>query len=171
MKKKTRQLTMLGVVCLTIVSLAPVARADDDRCKEVEGHSASTAIPAPNEPLGRSLGTYTGDLKAAATDSLTSLTPQADGTIQTTSMAVLYFSPQDLLILSCKTTGTPVSGAPVGTVSLATAYTVAGGTGKYTGATGFINVTGTLVNAFGPNAGPGKSNFEGTYKGKICRSK
>jgi hypothetical protein len=171
MRKKARQVTMVGAVCLTVVSLAPVARADDDKCKDVEGHSVSTAIPAPNDPLGRSLGTYTGDLKAASTDLLTSLVPQPDGTIKTTSMAVLFFSPQDLLILSCKTTGTVIPGAPVGTVSIATAYTVLGGTGKYTGATGFLNVNGTLVNAFGPNAGPGSSNFGGTYKGNICRSK
>jgi hypothetical protein len=162
---------MLGAVCLTVVSLAPVARADGDKCKDVEGHAVSTAIPAPNDPLGRSLGTYTGDLKAGSTDLLTSLTPQADGTIKTTSMAVLFFSAQDLLFLTCKSTGTPVPGAPVGTVSITTAYTVVGGTGKYSGATGLINVNGTLVNAFGPNAGPGSSNFEGIYKGNICRSK
>jgi hypothetical protein len=165
-----RQLTMLGFVCLAAFALAPVARADD-KCKEVEGQSVSTAIPAPNDSLGRSLGTYTGDLKAAATDYLTSLTPQPDGTIKTTSVGVLFLSPQDLLILTCKTTATPIPGAPVGTVSLATAYTVAGGTGKFAGATGFLNVTGTLVNAFGPNAGPGSSNFQGTYKGNICRSR
>jgi hypothetical protein len=166
-----RQLTMLGVVCLAAFSLVPVARADDDKCQNVNGHSVSTAIPAPNDPLGRSLGSYTGDLKAAATDYLTSLTPQPDGSIKTTSVAVLFLSPQDLLILSCKTTATPIPGAPVGTVSLSTAYTVAGGTGKFVGATGFLNVTGTLFNAFGPNAGPGSSNFEGTYKGNICRSR
>ncbi|HXB75041.1 MAG TPA: hypothetical protein VNY05_42810 [Candidatus Acidoferrales bacterium] len=165
-----RQLTTLSVVCLAVFSLAPVARADD-KCKEVEGQSVSTAIPAPNDPLGRSLGSLTGDLKASTTDYLTSLTPQPDGTIKTTSVGVLFLSPQDLLILICKTTATPVPGAPVGTVSLATAYTVAGGTGKFVAATGFLNVTGTLVNAFGPNAGPGSSNFEGTYKGSICRSK
>jgi hypothetical protein len=173
MKRRTdmRLLTMAGVVCLAAFSLAPVARADDDKCKDVEGHSVSTAIPAPNEPLGRSLGSYTGDLKAVATDYLTSITPQPDGTIHTTSVAVLVFSPQDILIMSCKTTATPIPGAPVGTVSLSTAYTVTGGTGKFVGATGFVNVTGTLVNAFGPNAGPGSSIFQGTYTGNVCRSK
>ena len=166
-----RQLTALVVACLAAFSMVPVARADDDKCKDVNGHAVSTAIPAPNEPLGRSLGVYTGDLKAAASDYLTSITPQPDVTIKTTSVAVLVFAPQDILILSCKTTATPVPGAPVGTVSLSTAYTVAGGTGKYVGATGFVNVTGTLVNAFGPNSGPGSSIFDGTYKGNICRSK
>jgi hypothetical protein len=162
---------MLGVVCLAAFSLAPVARADDDKCRNVIGHTAATVIPAPNDPLGRDLGSYTGDLKAAASDYLTSLTPQPDGSIKTTSVAVLVLGLQDILILSCKTTGTPIPGAPVGTLSLSTAYTVNGGTGKFVGATGFLNVTGTLVNAFGPNAGPGSTFFDGSYTGHVCRSK
>ena len=166
-----RQLTTLSVMCLAVFWLAPVARADDDRCKEVNGHSVSTGIPAPNDPLGRSLGSYTGDLKAAASDYLTSLTPQPDGSIKTTSVGVLVLGPQDILILSCKTTATPIPGAPAGTLSLSTAYTVGGGTGKFVGATGFLNVTGTLFNAFGPNAGPGSTYFDGSYRGNICRSK
>jgi hypothetical protein len=171
MRRRTdmRQLTMLGIVCLAVFSLAPVARADDDKCKDVNGHSVSTTIPAPNDPMGRSLGSYTGDLKAVASDYLTSLTPQADGSIITTSVEVWVLGPQDMLVLTCKTNATPIPGAAVGTVSASTSYTVTGGTGKYAGASGSLRATYTGFNAFGPKAGPGSTYFDGRYEGNICR--
>ena len=59
-----RQLIMLGVVCLAAFSLVSAARAEDDeRCKKVNGHFVLTGIPAPNDPMGRVLGSSTGDLK------------------------------------------------------------------------------------------------------------
>src|SRR5262249_51839239 len=59
-KRRTdmRKLTMLGVVCLTAISLAPAGRADD-KCKDVSGHAFETTIPS-----GVGLGPATGDLKA-----------------------------------------------------------------------------------------------------------
>jgi hypothetical protein len=162
---------MLGAVCLAAFSLAPVARADDDKCKDVKGHADSTTIPAPNDPLGRSLGPSTGDLQASVSGYLTSLTPQPDGTIHVTSVEVWVTGPQDMLVLTCKTAATPVPGAPVGTASTSTIETVVGGTGKYVGASGTLNLTGTIFNAFGPNAGPGSTHGDSTYKGTICRSK
>jgi hypothetical protein len=163
-----KQLTVLGVVCL---SLASVARAGDDKCKDVNGHAVGTTIPAPNNPLGQSLGTAAGNLKGAVSGYITSLTPQPDGTIQVTSVEVFVVGPQDLLIFTCKTTGTPVAGAPVGTVSFSSIYTVVGGTGNFLAASGALNVTGTIFNAFGPSAGPGSTHSESTYTGNVCRSR
>ena len=173
MRRRTdmRQLTMLGVVCMAAFSLAPVARADDDKCKDVNGHAVATTIPAPNDPLGRTLGSSTGDLKASVSGFLTSLTPQPDGSIHVTSVEVWVLGPQDILIFTCKTTATPIPGAPVGTVSASTTETVVGGTGKFVGASGTLNLTGTGFNVFGPNAGPGSTYFDETYRGNICRSK
>ena len=166
-----RQLTMLGVVCLAAFSFLPAARADDDKCKDVNGHAAETVIPAPNDPLGRAQGSSTGDLRAAISSVLTSLTPQANGSVQATSLDVWVLGPQDILIFTCKTTLTPISGAPVGTFSDSTTYTVAGGTGKFAGASGVVQLTGTGFNVSGPNAGPGSTYFDLTYKGNICRAK
>jgi len=160
---------MLAVVCVATFLSVPVARADDDKCKEVEGRLVETAIPAPNDPMGLSIGLSTGDLKGSASSLLTSLTPQPDGTFLVTSLDVFVLGPQDILVLSCKTIGTPIQGAPVGTVSASTTYTVTGGTGKFLGATGTIQATSTVFNAFGPNAGPGSSYSVGNYKGTICR--
>ena len=164
-----RQLTTLGVVCLAAFSLAPVARADDDKCKDVSGHSVSTTIPAPNDPLGRSLGSNTGDLKSSVSGFLTTLIPEPDGSIQATSVEVWVLGPQDMLVLTCKTNATPIPGAAVGTVSASTSYTVTGGTGKYAGASGSLRATYTGFNAFGPKAGPGSTYFDGRYEGNICR--
>ena len=164
-----RQLTMLGVVCFAAFSLVSVARANDDKCKDVDGHAVWTVIPAPNDPLGRILGPSTGDLQAAVSTFLTSLVPQPDGSLQGTSVDVWVLDLQNILIFNGKTTLTPIPGAPVGTVSESTTLTVAGGTGKFAGATGVLHVTGTGFNVFGPKAGPGSGYFDVNYKGNICR--
>jgi hypothetical protein len=173
MRRRTgmRQLTMFGVVCLAAFSLAPVARAGDDKCKDVSGRDVGTAVPAPNEPFGLSVGSSTGSLKGARSGYLTSLTPQPDGSIRVTSVEVFVLGLQDILVFTCLTTGTPVPGAPVGTVSFSSTYTVAGGTGEFAGASGTLHGTGMVFNAFGPNAGPGSTYSESTYTGNICRSK
>ena len=155
-----RQLTMLGVACLAAFSLLSVARADDDKCKDVNGHDVVTVIPAPND-LGRVLGQSIGDLKASISTVLTS---------DTTSLDVWVLGPQDILIFNGKPTVTPIPGAPVGTVSVSGTLTVTGGTGKFAGASGVLQLTGTGFNLFRPKAGPGSTYFEENYKGKICRA-
>jgi hypothetical protein len=156
-----RQLMRLGVVCLAAFSLVSAARAEDDgRCKDVNGHDFATLIPAPNDPLGRVLGSSTGDLKAAISVFQTS---------PTTAVGVWVLGPQDILIFNGAFSVTPIPGAPVGTVSLSATLTVAGGTGEFAGASGVLHTTGTGFNFFGPKAGPGSTYFEETYKGNICR--
>ena len=173
MKRRTdmKQLTMLGVVCLAAFSLASVARADDDRCKDVNGHAAETSIPAPNDPLGRALGLITGDLRAAASSLITSATFQSNGSGKASSLEVWVLGPQDILIFTCAATATPIPGAPVGTYSESLTFTVAGGTGEFAGASGALQVTGTIFNLSGPKAGPGSTYFSLDYKGNICRAK
>jgi hypothetical protein len=84
---------------------------------------------------------------------------------------MFVLGPQDTLILSCTTTLTPIPGAPVGTLSDSSTFTVVGGTGKFAGASGTLNFTGTGYNVFGPKAGPGGTYFDGSYSGTVCRSK
>jgi hypothetical protein len=154
-----RRLIMLGVVCLAAL-LVSAARANDDRCKDVNGQFVLTLIPAPNDPMGRVLGSSTGDLKAAISVSNTS---------ETTALGVWVLGPQDILIFNGSFSATPIPGAPVGTISISATLTVAGGTGKFAGAIGVVQSTGTGFNFFGPNAGPGSTYVEEKYKGNICR--
>jgi hypothetical protein len=156
-----RQLIMLGVVCLAAFSWVSAARAeDDDRCKDVHGYDVLTVIPAPNDPMGRSLGSSIGNLKAAISVYQTS---------PTTGVGVWVLGPQDILIFNGTFSVSPIPGAPVGTVSLSATLTVAGGTGEFAGASGVLQTRGTGFNVFGPKAGPGSTYFEEKYKGNICR--
>lgn len=137
-------------------------------CRNVTGKAVWTLIPAPNDPLGRVVGPTTGNLKAAVSAYLTSLVPNPDGSLHATSVEVWVLGPQDILQFAGDATFTPVPGAPIGTVSDALTLTVIGGSGKYAGATGTINVTGIGYNLFGPGAGPGSSFFDVRYKGTVC---
>lgn len=155
-----RRLIMSGVVCLAAFSLVSAARANDDRCKDVNGHFVLTVIPAPNDPMGRVLGASTGDLKAAISVSNIS---------ETTALGVWVLGPQDILIFNGSFSAAPIPGEPVGTISISATLTVAGGTGKFAGASGVVQSAGTGFNFFGPNAGPGSTYVEEKYKGNICR--
>jgi hypothetical protein len=125
--------------------------------------------PPAAEPLGRVLGPTTGDLKAAVTAYLTGLTPNATFTeFHATSVETWATGAQDVLLFAGAATFTVIPDQPVGTVADSLTLTVIGGSGKYSGATGTVHVTGTGHNLFGPNAGPGSTFFDVRYRGQIC---
>src|ERR1043165_2483519 len=156
-----RQFMMLGVVCLAAFALVSAAWAEDnERCKDVNGHDVLTVIPAPNDPMGRLLGSSVGSLKAAISVFQTG---------PATAVGVWVLGPQDILIFNGMFSVTPIPGAPVGTVSLSATLTVAGGTGEFAGASGVLQTAGTGFNFFGPKAGPGSTYVQEIYKGNICR--
>jgi hypothetical protein len=156
-----KRLRMLVVVCLAAFSLVPAARAEDnERCKDVNGHYVLTVIPAPNDPMGRLLGSSTGSLKAAISIYQTG---------PTTAVGVWVLGPQDILIFNGTFSVTPIPEEPVGTVKLSASLIVLGGTGEFAGATGVVQTAGTGFNVFGPKAGPGSTYFVERYKGNICR--
>lgn len=160
----------VGAIALFLVvgtSASPAMTAGNDDCENVTGKGVWTLIPS-DDPLGRVLGPTTGSLKGAVTANLTSLAPAPGGSFQATSNEVWVLGPQDTLQFDGAATFTPVPGAPIGTVSDSLTLTAVSGTGKYAGATGTINVTGTGYNLFGPNAGPGNTFFEVRYQGTIC---
>lgn len=177
-----KTLARLAALSLTVVSLVSPARAhddrykdddkfkDDERCKRVNGRAVWTIIPS-NDPFGRILGPSTGDLKAAISAYITDFNPLPSGVINAKSVEVWVLGPQDIFIANGQATFTPIPGAPLGTVTDSLTLTLVGGTGKYLGATGTINVTGIGHDIFGPNAGPGKSFFEISYKGTVCRQR
>lgn len=159
-----------STLVLALGLTASPALAADSGCHTQTGNAAWTVVPAPNDPFGRVVGPTTGTLKAAVSAYITVFEPGPD-LIHAESVEVWVLGPQDILIFDGDATFTPVPGEPVGTVSDALSLTVVGGTGKYAGATGTLEVTGTGYNLFGPNAGPGSSFFDVRYRGTICTTK
>jgi hypothetical protein len=126
-----RRLIMSGVVCLAAFSLVSAAWANDDRCKDVNGHFVLTVIPAPNDPMGRVLGASTGDLKAAISVSNIS---------ETTAFGVWVLGPQDILIFNGSFSAAPIPGEPVGTISISATLTSPVGQGSLRGRVGLFKV-------------------------------
>jgi hypothetical protein len=160
----------IGAIALFLVlgtSASSAITAGKDECQNVAGKGEWTLIPS-NDPLGRVLGPTTGSLKAAVSAHLVSLVPNPDGSLHATSVEVWVVGPQDTLQFAGEATFTPVPGAPIGTVTDALTLTAIGGTGKFAGATGTINVTGTGYNLFGPDAAPGRTFFDVRYRGTVC---
>src|SRR3954453_22310834 len=148
--------TSMAAIGLAIVSLTAPARADDSKCKTVNGHVSWTLIPAPNDPFGRILGPSTGDLKASISAIITSLVADpGTGVITAESLEVWVLGATDIFIANGHATFTPIPGQPIGTVKDNLTLTVVGGSGDFAGARGTINVTGTGHNIFGPGSGPG----------------
>lgn len=160
--------TFLGI-CVAASLFSPAASSGQDKCQSVAGQATFILIPAPNDPFGRILGPATGTLKAAITAMVTNLTFLPSGAIDATSIETWVMSPQDQVLFNGRATFTPIAGQPIGTVADRLTLTVASGTGEFEGATGTIVVTGTGYNLFGPEAGPGKTYFDVTYSGSICR--
>ena len=173
MHTRGRVMTTAAAVVAVSVLAAPAFAGDQGNCKTVVGKAEWTLMPPTNppaaEPLGRVLGPTTGDLKAAVTAYLTSLTPNAAfSEFHATSVETWATGAQDLLLFAGDATFTVIPDRPIGTVADSLTLTVIGGSGKYAGATGTVHVTGTGYNLFGPNAGPGSTFFDVRYRGEIC---
>jgi len=163
--------TLFGI-CIAASLFSPnvsTGQSSQDNCRKEEGQAQFILIPAPNDPFGRILGPATGTLKAAITAMVTSLTFRPDGAIDASSVELWVMSPQSQVTFNGQAVFTPIPGQPVGTVADRLTLTVASGKGEFEGATGTINVTGIGYNLFGPDAGPGKTYFQVSYSGSICR--
>jgi hypothetical protein len=163
--------TLLGI-CVAASLISPTGLSGQDNqgtCESVAGEAQFILIPAPNDPYGRIIGPSTGSLKAAITAIVTRLAPTPTGAIEAASIETWVMSPQDQITFDGQATFTPIPGQPIGTVSDRLTLTVASGKGQFEGATGTIAVTGVGYNLFGPDAGPGKTYFQVSYSGSICR--
>lgn len=156
MKDLMKRNTKLALaLCLAVLGTA-VARAD---CQHVSGTITETQIPAPNDPLGRSLANVYGVLNGANTAVITSSSP--DG-LNATSLDVFLTTRGDVLTATGAVTLTPIPGNS-NDLTLFVTLTVTGGSGKYAGATGTLTYQG-LANV----DATGTFHVHATYWGSVC---
>jgi hypothetical protein len=150
-------------LCLAVLSTAVDARAD---CQYVRGSITDTAIPAPNDPIGRTLGNVDGVLNGADTTIVTSTAqpPAPFIVLNAKCLDVFVTKRGDMLTGTGDVTLTPVPGKPPGEFTENEILTVTGGAGKYAGATGTITLEGQVHNLFGPDVGT--ANL--VYQGSVC---
>ena len=144
------------VVSLAVLGTAIEARAE---CHYVRGSISETRILAPNDPIGRTLGTVTGVLNGAVSAVITSPPPSVR------SLDIFVTKSGDMLTAIGMPMRTPVPGAPAGEFTVHVDLMITGGAGKYEAATGTMTFDGQSHNAFG---GPGVSATDLTYQGTVC---
>lgn len=155
-----------SILCLAVCGIVTSAVASE--CKNVSGNIDETIIPAPNDPFGRTLGTVEGVLNGSSTVIITSFTPFPPApfiTLAITSLNVFRTKDGDTLIGTGAGTITPIPGKPPGEFFENVTITIVGGSGKYTGATGSIVISGEGHMVF---AGPGVGTFNISYSGSVC---
>ncbi len=152
-----RNTTITLALCLAVLGSGIEARAAD--CQHVRGSDVETIIPAPNDPLGRTLGIVNGVLNGSSTAALTSSSP--DG-LHATSFDVFVTNGGDILTATGAVTLTPVPGSSSEFTENAI-LTINGGFGKYSGASGTITLLGKAV--FDSSGG---GTFDVIYQGSVC---
>jgi hypothetical protein len=170
----TRSRAITCGVSMTVLLATDVARAErpdakERGCQTVEGQIIELEVPANevNNPVnhGRVVGPVTGALKGAVTSILTGgATPPPGASLAVTTQNVFVTKDGDMLVASGLAVLTFNAD---GTVKDDATLTVLGAasTGKFAGATGTIELTGTGFNFGG---GPGVGRFEFDYRGEIC---
>lgn len=138
------------------------------QCSSVSGTLAESVLPAgaaPNDPIGRTLATVTGDLKGAKTAILVSVAPLPSGGQSAKTKDVFVTEGRDILVADGEATFTPIITNLGGAPNLQDILTlkITGGTGRYANATGTLNVKG-----WGRDVGPGTGIFVLEYTGTIC---
>ena len=165
-----RRITAIFFGSVAAAMLATPAFAQCDKVKGKMTEIPVDPFAAPGDPFGRTVVSTQGNLSATGTAVLTSVGPgPTPGTLGATSRYVLVFSPADQLIASGNLVITPIPNAS--DVSTTLTLAIVGGRGKYAGATGAIEATGTGFNFFPLPPGPSAANaltFEYTFSGQIC---
>ena len=158
-----------GITCTILLlglTTAGQSQTAVQQCTSVSGTIAESVLPlgaAPNDPIGRTLATVTGDLRGAKTAILVSVAPASNGGQTAVTKDVFVTEQKDILVgdgsakFSPITTGIPPNIEDVLTIK------ITGGTGRYAKATGSLTVVG-----LGQNVGPGTGFFTLTYTGSIC---
>lgn len=163
-----RTLRICACSCFAILGIALCAWAGpaDSGCKEVRGKIVWTVIQAPNDPFGRVLGSATGALHGATSAIILEPPTFGAGALHTHDLDIFVTGAQDMLVGDSQATFTPIPTSP-GSFQDSQVITITGGSGKFTGATGSLNIHGTGFN-LSTGAEPGVTFFEVDYNGKVC---
>ena len=158
-----RRFALVMAVGFLVIPCAAASAQTPTTCQPVSGKFNELILPqaaAPNDPLGRILGTMDGSLEGATTAFLTSLAPILNGGLHVTS----YNSFATLAGNTLFTIGAADwAFIKSGYYQVSLTLSIVGGTGTYAGAVGTINALGV-----GNNVGPGTGQFLYEYRGQVC---
>ncbi len=150
----------LALACAALAALlaAPAARADAD-CRPVYGHFSSGPAPTCDSPVGFcTAGRLIGGIQASYSFSMTTEQPAPPPN----PPGVVFYTGQSTVTLD---RGGAILLSDAGAISftlgkMAALLTVTGGTGAAAGATGYLQLHGSLDLATG--------TVTGDYVGEIC---
>lgn len=155
-------MTRLVLIPVLLAGLATTP-ALADTCTPVSGKFNEVIMSrdaSPNDPAGRVVGTVDGTLAGATTAFITSISPARDGGLQVSTNNAFATLEGNLLFAKGSANWTFISN---GFYQVDLTLTITGGSGKYTNATGTINVLGV-----GNNVGAGTGQFIHEYRGTVC---
>jgi hypothetical protein len=157
-----KKLALCGVLSLAFVP-AVYAQNKTVTCTEISGNLNEFILPqasAPSDPFGRILGTVKGSLEGSVTAFLTTFVPAPSGDVHVTNNHAFATLEGNQLFTRGAADWLFVKN---GFYQVDMTLVVAGGTGKYSSATGSIHLLGV-----GNNIAPGTGQFVDEYRGTIC---
>jgi hypothetical protein len=167
-EKLMRAMKFTSCICLAVLGLALSAQAQSaaSGCKQAAGRIVWTVIPVPEGDHPRVVGSVTGTLKGSSSASILAFNPPSiPGVLTTHDQDIFVTGPQDILIGDAFATFTFTS--KPGEVLDSQTINIVGGTGRFSGASGSLEISGKGYN-FPPNPGGPVTFFNVEYKGQIC---
>jgi hypothetical protein len=173
---KARWTFIVAACTLLTLAITPSASAGDrdhdgdhdgrrSGCERVSGQIIWSVIPAANDPFGRVLGSISGSLEGATTDTITAFLAAGPDGITTSDLPIFWLGPNDIITATSIAKFTTTSNPDV--VNDEQTITITGGTGKYAGATGTIAAKGKGHFLF-PAHVVGQTFFKVDYAGEVC---
>jgi hypothetical protein len=157
-----RSFALFGMLCLAVAPTAAQTVAGTT-CVTIGGKLNEFILPqasAPTDPFGRILGTVKGTLEGSLTAFLTTFVPSPSGDVSVTNNHAFVTLEGNQLFTRGAAYWTWIK---TGYYQVDMTLVIAGGTGKYTNATGSIHLLGV-----GDAVGPGTGQFVDEYHGQIC---
>jgi len=157
MKAKFPASILIAVICVS--GLSAMAAADDGaKCRQVSGTIAANLTSG-----NTAQGTVTGGLRGSVTASFTT-TPQSNGNIALSLHHLFVTESGDTLTTQDNGMLVPVPDSP-GVYRMMVQYTITGGAGKFSGATGALMNHGEAVLSSTP------AQLTLRYAGHVCAAR